>query len=223
MGHIHSIYDTDPHFSIDPVSRVITNQSSNKTAIMQNDHNSERFTFEMPRYIEEHDMSLCDKVQVHFINIGDAGKRVSGLYEVTDLQISPADNNVVICSWLVSNDATKLVGPLTFVLRFACTAADRVQYAWHTAVHSGIAVGTSINNSEAIVNEYIDVLENWYLELLSTGTMGVNIVAEARDNALADIKAAKEDALANVSIDELKEAVIAEICNDIPAAEEESF
>lgn len=55
-------------FLIDPVTRAITT-SSEKLHVMQFDHNSERLTFEMPRYIEGHDMSVCNQVEAHFLNI----------------------------------------------------------------------------------------------------------------------------------------------------------
>lgn len=57
MAHKHPIYDTDPHFKIDGDTRVIINASDVKVALMQGDHNSERFTFEIPRYVDGHDMS----------------------------------------------------------------------------------------------------------------------------------------------------------------------
>lgn len=180
MAHIHSVYDTDPHFSIDSTTRVITNQSDSKTVIIQNDHNSERFTFEVPRYIDGHDLSTCNKVQVHYINIAtDNIVRQTGVYEVTDLQLSPEDESIVICSWLISKNATSLIGTLNFVLRFACMSANKVDYVWNTAVHSGIAITTGIDNSEDIAESYADVLEGWYLELIAASTSGVNVVTDA--------------------------------------------
>ena len=78
MRHIHSIYDTDQHFIIDPIDRSITSEAE-KVTLMQNDHLSERFTFELPRYIEGHDMSLTDKVEVHYLNIDGANKRTRNI------------------------------------------------------------------------------------------------------------------------------------------------
>lgn len=161
MAHKHSVYDTDPHFSIDPATRVLTDMSQAKTLIIQNDHNSERFTFELPRYIDGHDMSLCDSVQIHYINIGSGQDRYNGLYEVTDLQISPDSDDVVICSWLVSRNATQYAGSLNFIIRFACTAGAELDYVWHTAIYSGISVSSGISNAEAIVEEYADILSLW--------------------------------------------------------------
>ena len=105
MGHIHKVYDTDIHFKIDAVTRAVKNVSETKVMIVQHDHNSERFTFEIPRYVDGHDMSTCNVVQIHYINTDSAhtNGNHSGIYEVDDLQISPDSDDVVICSWLISS------------------------------------------------------------------------------------------------------------------------
>ena len=157
MAHLHSVYDTDMHFSIDPVTRTIKNESG-KITLIQNDHNSERFTFECPRYIDGHDMSLCNKVEIHYINLGSNTK---GVYECDDFQISPESDDVVICSWLLSHNVTSKAGSLNFVLHFVCLTNDVIDYSWSTAIHSSISISNGINNSETIVEENVDVLEQW--------------------------------------------------------------
>lgn len=166
MAHTHSVYDSDTHFSINPVTRQIKNESG-KVTLIQHDHNSERFTFEIPRKVEEHDMSLCNKVEVHYINIDSSTKEShSDIYEVADLQISPESDDVVIGSWLVSGNATRLVGSLNFVIRFSCVAEDgTVEYAWNTAVHSGISVSTGIYNSHVVYEENYDILAQWEAQI----------------------------------------------------------
>ena len=160
MGHKHSVYDTDTHFMIDSLTRAVKNASATKTMVVQHDHNSERFTFEIPRYVDGHDMSTCNVVQVHYINIDASTKAQKvGIYEVTDLQNSPEDNEVVICSWLISGNATQYVGNLSFVVRFSCVADDgTIDYAWNTAVHSAVSVTTGIFNGDVIAEEYADIL-----------------------------------------------------------------
>jgi hypothetical protein len=168
MSHLHSVYDTDTHLKIDGFTRAITNQSTTKNIIVQHDHNSERITFELPRYIDGHDMSTCNVVQVHYINIDQATKAQNkGLYEVDDLQISPDSTNVVICSWLISGNATQYVGGLSFIVRFSCVTNGNIDYAWNTSVFSGISVSSGIYNSEAIVEQYADVLESWENRLMA--------------------------------------------------------
>lgn len=166
MPHIHSIYDTDPHFSIDSEAKTITNLSETKTVIVQGDHNSERFTFECPRYIDGHDMSTCNQVQVHYLNVDQVTRdKYFGLYEVDDFQISPADENVVICSWLISSNATQYIGSLSFALHFVCRTDTIVDYAWNTAVHADVSVVEGINSGEPIVIEYADIMAVWKEEL----------------------------------------------------------
>lgn len=87
MGHIidHAITDTqsDGYFHINPVTREITNSGpTKKLTLIKNDHNSEVFTFELPRMIEGHDMSLCNQVTVHFINIGSSRERSENVYTI---------------------------------------------------------------------------------------------------------------------------------------------
>lgn len=162
MAHAHSVYDCDTHFKIDPITRNITNVGSGKTTVLQYDHNSERFTFELPRYVEGHDMMGCNRVEVHYINIDSQTKQESkGLYEVQDLQTSPESDDVVICSWLISGKATKYAGSLVFLVRFACILDGNVEYSWNTAIYSNIRVSSGIYNSEEIIAPYPDVLQQW--------------------------------------------------------------
>lgn len=167
MAHIHSVYDADMHFSIDPITRKISNAASKKYGIVQFDHNSERFTFKLPRYIEGHDMSLCNKTEVHYINIGAHGEKAEGVYPVNDIQISPADENVVICSWLISGNATKLAGTLSFMIRFACLTDNVVDYAWHTMTYTGFTISEGMNNGEAVMDVPVDVLAQWRNEIMA--------------------------------------------------------
>lgn len=163
MEHSHNVYDSDTRFSINSITRQIKNEASRKTALMQNDHNSERFTFELSRYIEGHDMSICNQVEVHYLNSSSADKATfnKGLYTVDDLQVSPDDEEKVICSWLISRNATQLVGKLSFRLRFKCVEDGVIAYAWHTAINTDISVSDGINADETFELDYVDIIEQW--------------------------------------------------------------
>lgn len=186
MAHIHSVYDTDTHFEIDGVTRAVKNASKTKTLLVQHDHNSERFTFEIPRFVDGHDMSTCNVVQVHYINIDSKDKenQYSGIYEVDDLQVSPSSNDVVILSWLVSENATQYVGSLNFIIRFVCSSNGAVDYAWNTVIHSGVSVSAGIyNSSETIITEYPDVLAQFEerIAALENGTGGSSALPEVTE------------------------------------------
>ena len=61
------VADKDAHFVIRLTTREITTTST-KLELMQDDHQSEYITFEFPRFIDGHDMSLSDCVKIHYIN-----------------------------------------------------------------------------------------------------------------------------------------------------------
>lgn len=179
MSHIHDVYDTDNKFIVDGVSRSIKNASTSKTMVMQFDHNSEVFTFEVPRYIEGHDMSECNRVEVHYLNIDTATKQENeGIYLVNDLTVNADDENKLTCSWLISQSATQLVGSLNFLLRFICLTDDVIDYVWNTAIFSGIYVSKGIYNSDIVAEQYIDTIKAWENRLKvvenSIGSSGIS-------------------------------------------------
>lgn len=148
---------------------------------MQFDHNSEVFTFELPRYIEGHDMMECNRVEVHYLNIDSMTKQENeGIYLVDDLKVNPDDETKLTCSWLISQNATRLVGSLNFLLRFACVTDDIVEYAWNTSIFSGIHVSKGIYNSDIVAEQYIDIIKAWEnrLEVVenSIGSSGISPV-----------------------------------------------
>ena len=172
----HNIYDADTRFIIDPFTKALSNISTQKSRLIQNDHNSEIITFELPRYIEGHDMSLCNIAQVHYINADSkSNEQSASIYEMQDLRVDPQDDDKVLCSWLVSHNATKYAGSLTFALRFACVEEDgTVQYAWHTAAYSGLSIAAGVFIDGApIIDNNIDVLNQYIAqmaEIIAQGT-----------------------------------------------------
>lgn len=161
MGHEHSVHDSDARFSIDPVTRMIKNESKKKLSLIQGDHNSEIFSFTCPRYIEFHDMSLCNKVEVHYFNYdAQTNKFNSGIYEADDLQVGEDENSVVF-SWKISGNGTQLQGRLEFLVRFKCEKDGIVTYAWNTAFFTEANVGKGSNADSLFEKEYVDIIEQW--------------------------------------------------------------
>ena len=101
MSHNHLVEDTDKRFVINPDTKTVSTTSSNIPVLAQYDHNSEYITFEIQRFVENHDLSKCDKVEIHYNNVEEVtekrAKHVSkGLYDVKDLRIDPGDNQKVV-------------------------------------------------------------------------------------------------------------------------------
>ena len=161
-GMIHQIYDTDKHFIVDPITRVIKNDTHKKLNLVIDDHNSEVFTFELPRYIEGHDMSNCNKVEVHFLNTHSTTKEQSAdRCKVKDFKTDPADPEKCIFTWTISKKATKFPGSLAFAIHFACINenTNAVMYWWSTTTNNTITVLDSVNLPPDETEEVIDLQE----------------------------------------------------------------
>ncbi len=163
MAHIHGVYDTDSHFSIDPVTRQLKYKSEKFPGIVQYDHNSQVITFEAPRYtLDGHDMLLSDTVRVHYINIDSVSKeKKEDIYDVTDLQLAADDENVVLCSWAISRNATQFVGILAFSVRFSCTENGKEVYGLSTTRYDKLIVSGGVYNNRIIPDHYSDILDAW--------------------------------------------------------------
>ena len=174
MAHKHPVYDTDKHFVIDPVSKRITTECS-KVTLPQHSHRSERFTFEIDKEVEGHDMSLCNLVEVHFQNVDAANKenKSFGTCKVDDLKL---EGETVFCSWLIEGDATYYSGGLMFSIHFACIGEDGViEYNLPTMTYSGITIGATVWNNDTIAKQYPDIItdfENRISALEKSGTGG---------------------------------------------------
>ena len=164
MSHTHPVTDNGPHFVINPITREITNEAR-KIKLMQGDHASEIFTFEVPRYIDGHDMSLCNKIAVHYINIGSSGSNAD-VHIVTDAAINESEDEIKF-SWIIYRTATKYAGNLNFLIKFSCIDDDStIVYQWNTDIFKGIMISTGMDNEEAIVEDNIDLLEQWKNEII---------------------------------------------------------
>lgn len=193
MPHKHSVYDTDLHFKINPITGAITDESTIKKVLKQNDHNSERRTFEIPRYIDGHDTNLCNKVYIHYLNIDTSTHEENpGLYPVEDMQLSPEDEDVVIFSWLLSRNVTKYAGSLSFLITFLCVEEDgEIVYQWSTDINSDRGISKGMNNSEAIVEKYADVIEAWRQQVIK--------------DVASTVQEAVKDVANNISYNDLKD------------------
>lgn len=170
MPHTHPVIDGDGKYIIDPITRNIATPNSEKKILIQHDNNSERITFECNRYIESHDLSLSDTIQVHYINLSSSGRQKSnGLYEVTDLVVDETDENKVKFTWLISSDATEYEGMLEFLIKFACIDDDLVEvYSWHTNISKSIIIAPGIENSAIITSPLPDIIATWKEDIYNT-------------------------------------------------------
>lgn len=200
-----TIIDDDNRFVIDGETRQLTNVSGTKPSLMQFDHNSELLTFAMSRYIEGHDMSTCDRVEIHFTNTGggtSVSKRAvtSDIVEIKDLAIDPEDENSMIFSWLIGQHATQHAGTIVFQVKFVCYKDENTNtpaFIWHTNKYSFIDVLPGLNITDSIIDEHPNVIDEIH-ESINT----------LRDEKLDSSEAAETYATieaVDVLVDDLKE------------------
>ena len=162
MAHNHHIYDTDVHFIVHPFTRTIRKVRAGTHTVIQNDHNSERFTFEIPRYIDGHDMLNVTRAEIHYLNIDACTEaHQTGCYIADDLQVLPHDKKMIQCTWLLSRNATKYVGSLHFLLRFVCASEEDTDYVWSTAIYSEVTIAPGFSFAEESVTAHPDILSQW--------------------------------------------------------------
>jgi hypothetical protein len=165
----HQVIDNiaaDHLFVIDPVTRLITNEAGKKQNLIQYDHNSERFTFSLTDTVEGHDMTKCDKIIIHAINI-DGKTRLTSEEEYVVQDLTHDDTKgIVNFSWLISNRCTQYAGSLSFLVSFVCTDESGTPiYVWNTAPCKAFNVLEGINNSDKIEKEHADILLKWRAEI----------------------------------------------------------
>lgn len=205
-AHEHPVIDDDTYFVIDPDTRVITNAANRPVTLMQYDHASERFTFELPRYVDGHDMTLCNRVYVHFNNVDSVtGEEHADVAEIYDLGINNKKANTVTCSWLVLRAATQYAGSLSFLVQYQCVDDDGdITYVWQSDIFTDAQVKPGRNN-ESVVSEYSHVLEQWRESIFGAYESVVesilDTVDEHKSNAVSDIENKADEVLASIPPD----------------------
>ena len=164
MAHTHPVVDSDSRFVINSTTREIST-TSDKLELIQGDHQSERITFEIPKIVEGHDMSLSDRIEVHYINIDRRTNATSrDVYIIDDAAV---DGDKLTFSWLISGNATKYYGRLNFVILFECLDPDgNYTYKWNTEICKLLTIGEGISNASAVIEDHSDILEKFKKEIL---------------------------------------------------------
>ena len=221
-SHVHTdniVVDADEHFKIDTLTRMISSSSNKKLTIMQYDNKSERYSFDVERIIDGHDLLTCNRVQIHFINIGSNKQKHPGLYLVDDVQVNSTDENKITFTWLISQDATMLSGILSFLVSFECVNEDKVLYRWSSSIFNSIQITAGMDNDNTILDMYADELLAWQ-NSMETGLIP-NLVDEcyANRNFATSEEVAYIFSLTDSEISELPSAII----DDVPTENSENL
>lgn len=167
MPHDHILVDDDSRFVIDASTRQVTNVSGKRPKLMQFDHNCEKFVFEMPRYIEGHDMSEVDLLEVEYTNsttgTSKTTRRINeGVDKLTDSISVSDDGNLITFDWVITDASTQLAGTLIFQFKFTCPKDlenGNPGFKWQTDKYSFVDVFASLNVRENLATLYPDLVQ----------------------------------------------------------------
>lgn len=155
-----NVIDTDARFVIDPVSGDIANNSLKET-IARYSHNSEVFTFEIPRNIG-HDPVECNLIEIHYLNINARNKTETseGIYKVNDIHAE--NDESAIFTWTIDGSATVFAGTLSFSIHFKCIDSEgKCLYRFPIHTYSKITVKDAIDNSGVVMEDNQDIIAEW--------------------------------------------------------------
>lgn len=159
MNHSHELVDDGKHFIIDPQTREIKHEG--QVYMVRGDHNSSVFTFEIPRYIDGHDMSASSEVVINFTNIGTNGTDKNiGAFVCKDVSLAEGESDIVTFSWSASIDATKYAGIVDVSVEFICKDdSGEIIYTWNTDIlKDAVFILDSLKNYDEILDQYVDVI-----------------------------------------------------------------
>lgn len=162
IEHEHEVEAKEVTFEIDPETRTISNVTGEIVKLVQGDHKSTRFVFNMPRYINGHDMMLCNMVYIPYINAepdGRTQKFRKGVFTAKDMQL--VDNDTVKFTWLVTRNSTYYAGALSFMVIFQCMEGERILYSWNAEPNADVVITAKLDSGETFELEYIDIIEQW--------------------------------------------------------------
>lgn len=159
MAHEHEVTVVGAVFEVDPITRKVSSGELKK--ISSGDHNSTRWGFSMPRFINGHDMSLCQEVTIHTTNISeDKRTKVEDIYNVDDFAIDENDDSKMKWTWLVKRGATKYAGTTEFGLCFRCLTDEAIDYDFNTEeCTKEIIVLKGKHNEEAVDDIFLSFIE----------------------------------------------------------------
>lgn len=167
MAHLHEVRDTDNHYKINPLTMEIESGTPEKNTLQQGDHACEIYTFELPKKIEGHDMTLCNLVEIHFINIAaDKANKSEGVYKVKDMAVAEDEEGTLLFTWEVREEATMFAGSVNYRIKFACVDENGIYtYRKWTKVFKGVLIEEGFDNAESIEKEHSDILSEWEARL----------------------------------------------------------
>jgi len=183
--------EAEPHIVIG-TDRFISVPTELRRIGVQYDHNIETVIFDCPRYWDGRDLSSMH-VYVNYMR-SDGGV---GMYLAEDVTVDKTDENIMHFSWILSGNATKSKGSLSFLVcaKTVDDAGNEVNH-WNSELNREMVISEGLEVQEAIINQYPDIITDLLVRMSS-----VEVYYEDFKRISAETKQYVDDAIANSDVD----------------------
>lgn len=146
MANHSTVRDTGAFFTIVPETREVQVPSTHKVIGVVGDHLAEQLTFEIPKYIDSHDIRGCARRYVEWENV--EGERGSDqLVELTELP-EGAQPEMLYFTWTIRDRLAAAKGLVQFSVHFEDVDTNGLRlYHWGTTTCKICEIRDSINHT----------------------------------------------------------------------------
>lgn len=167
------VYDAnstaEPHIVITADKTVIVPAELRKIAT-QHEHNVKTVTFDCPRYWDGRDLAEM-VIRINY----KTPNNVVGQKEVENVTIDTSDNTMIHFDWTITKNVTKVNGTLSFLVCGVKTNADGFEENhWNSDLNREMYVTEGFECTEAIIEEYPDVIADILTKLKNAEEVGLN-------------------------------------------------
>lgn len=139
---MHStVKDSGTFLVVDPATRTVTAPEGQRALGVSGDHLSEQVTFEVPQFIDSHDVTMCLRKYITWANaVGEVGH--------DELTLDRTADGKAYFVWSVRDGLTMAPGFVKFSIHFEdADDAQRVVYRWGTKTCADFEVLDAINTT----------------------------------------------------------------------------
>lgn len=178
--------------TVDLNARVINIPKGITNIGVMSDDDVLRLNFSMPRYYGEYDLSEF-QMQINYLN----ARKYGDVYKIENAVV---DTDTITFSWLVGRYAVTYVGEIRFNLCFKKydTTDTSVVIQEFNTTPAALPVLEGLETSEAIVQEYADILVRWESELFGIGDTAEQRITNLATEKVAAITKLGNDTIANI-------------------------
>lgn len=138
------------------------------------DVNSQIVTFQLPRFHEGHDLSLCANKKLKWKNMSSAAEGIS------DLTVTTEENHWY-AEWEVPPVAMTQAGKLEIAIQLYDVSEDKIAFSWNTPAFKEFSIGESFNEVGVVYDNEKLPARN---EVLNINVEARTIVAPQGYNAI---------------------------------------